>query len=54
MADEENEINEGDMAPNSKIDLLNDDEVDPEEDLEVSDKDDSLSFSFGGGRGFEE
>ena len=54
MTEEENEINENDIVPGSKIDFLGDDAMSLDDDLEVSDKDDGLSFSFGGSRGFEE
>lgn len=54
MAEEEDEINESDIAPSSKIDLLSDDVADNEEDIEVSDRDDSMNFSFDGSRGFDE
>ncbi len=54
MTEEENEVNENDTALSSTVDFLSDGAINLDEDLEVSDKDDGLSFSFGGSRGFEE
>ncbi len=54
MTEEENDVNENDIAPGGKIDFLGDDASDHDEDTEDSDKDTSMSFSFGGSRGFEE
>ena len=51
---EEEEMNDGDIAPSSKVDFLNEEGVDPDDDLEPNDKDEVMSFSFGGSRGFEE
>ncbi len=54
MIEEENEISENEIVLSGKIGFLSDDAINPDEDLEAGDKDDGLSFSFGGSRGFEE
>ncbi len=54
MAEDEIEMNENDMSTSSKVDFPGDNAVSLEEDPEDSDKDEGMSFSFGGSRGFEE
>ena len=54
MTEEESEVNENDIAPGGKVDFSSDEAINLDDDLEVSDKDDGLSFSCGGSRGFEE
>ena len=55
MVEEENEVDEDGVVPGSKPDFLAGDSLDlGDDDLGISDEDDSLSLSFGGSRGFEE
>ncbi len=54
MTEEEGETNEEDTIQGGKADFISDDAMSFDDDPEVSDKEEGMSFSFGGSRGFEE